>query len=109
MRYRFAQRISYKTPVSVYGTLGDVKSDWSGEKRAAYAVLSPVSDSADTSPLGLRRDNACRLLLDRDCALRLGDGVWLDGALETPDAVVTAIRRYQTHVEADVMRLILDG
>ena len=109
MRYRFAQRISYKTPGTLYGTLGDVQNDWSGEKNTAYAVVFPGEDGMAASPLGLNQESAYRLLLDRDCALRLGDGVWLSGAGATPDAVVMAIRRHTTHVEATVMRVIADG
>lgn len=106
MRVRYSQMIGYMTPEKVTGALGGVTDAWTGERTQTRAVLSAPSGSLQLAAYGQILSEMTALTLPAECAIQPGDGVWMNGTGEKPDAIVVAVRKYPMHVEADVKRLV---
>ena len=106
MRRALEKTISWSAPVPAIGAFGGATSAWTGDRVTEPATIGAASGGLQIAAYGQTINDMRVMNLERDSMIDVGCGVWVNGAGDAPDYVVTAVRRYPMHTEADVKRAV---
>ena len=107
MRHRYTKSIWYVAPKEKQGTFSSVRSDYTGERETAKAVIAAPVGQMAAAQYGLELPHVMTLTLPKKCKIKENDGVFFEEEALTPWGIVETVRPYPLHTEADVKRLVM--